>query len=391
MDGELVAVEHKVSLPEDAITQEAVKKLFSLPLATIVTLRYGDNEKPEWCKLDSTGSRFLLPEGWPTMEFVVDSRTPPQPVIRIKVMDGELVAVEHKVSLPEEAITQEAVKKLFSLPLASIVRLRYGDNEKPEWCNLDSTGSRFLLPYGWPTMEFVVDSCLPPPPPQTRGVSKILNDWENRVFCIQGRGGMLGSCVLLNNKRIFTAAHISFKLGDFYPIKGPGLKGSVDVRVRCVLICNKHDFAVLVSDALEDLPLSTFALQRGSKYFMMGYPTNGVDTSWPTITKGIIEGMMVDDIHLVGTPGSKRGYSGAPVFDDSGRFSGLLIGGAADALDHDKNHELLCLCCPIRYYGPGILKLSMMRCLTSTFVSGAPVITSPPMGRGASPPPPGAG
>ncbi|CAJ0962347.1 unnamed protein product, partial [Mesorhabditis belari] len=255
---------------------------------------------------------------------------PPQPqTIRIKLMEDELVAVEHKVSLSGNVIPQKAVKNMFSLPPTSIVRLRYGDNEEANWCNFDSTGS-FLLPDGWPTMEFFVDSRLPPP---ANRASKILKEWENRVFCIGGRGGRVGSCVLLEKKHILTAAHLSFKLGECYPIKGPGLTGSLEVRVRCDFISRSHVFAILSSNSLEDLPLSTDSLNRGSKFFMMGYPTDGGEASRPSITKGIIEGSMVDNIHLVGTPGSRLGYSGAPVFDDSGRLAGLLVGGPTARLD----------------------------------------------------------
>ncbi|CAJ0962300.1 unnamed protein product, partial [Mesorhabditis belari] len=206
-----------------------------------------------------------------------------------------------------------------------------------EWCNLDSTGSSFLLPEGWPTMEFFVDSRSKGP---ANSASKILNDWENRVFCIEGRGGRVGSCVLLNKQHILTAAHLSFKLGECYPIKGPGLEGSLDLRVRCDFISNHFDFAVLSSDALQDLELSTDALKRGSKYFIMGYP-NGVEASRPTITKGIIKEWMVDGIHLVGTPGSKRGCAGAPVFDDTRRLAGILMGSATARLDQLKMKAIL--------------------------------------------------
>ncbi|CAJ0920777.1 unnamed protein product, partial [Mesorhabditis belari] len=166
----IVETERKLPLSENVITQEAVKSVFLLSSTSVVALRYGDNEEANWCNLDSTGS-FLLPDGWPTMEFFLDSLSPPPPppqpqTIRIKLMEDELVAVEHKVSLSGNVIPQKAVKNMFSLPPTSIVRLRYGDNEEANWCNFDSTGS-FLLPDGWPTMEFFVDSRLPPPPTTT--------------------------------------------------------------------------------------------------------------------------------------------------------------------------------------------------------------------------------
>ncbi|CAJ0920775.1 unnamed protein product, partial [Mesorhabditis belari] len=163
----IVVKESNISLSENVITQEAVKNLFSLPPTSILKLRYGENEGAKWCDLDSTGS-FLLPEGWSTMEFFVDSRLPPPPpqprVIRIKLMREGIVVKEHKVPLSGNVITQNTVKSVFLLPSTSIVALRYGDNEEAKWCNLDSTGS-FLLPDGWPSMEFFLDSPSPPPPP----------------------------------------------------------------------------------------------------------------------------------------------------------------------------------------------------------------------------------
>ncbi|PIC13040.1 hypothetical protein B9Z55_027936 [Caenorhabditis nigoni] len=53
-----------------------------------------------------------------------------------------------------------------------------------------------------------------------------------------------------------------------------------------------------------------------------------VDPLQPTILKGVIEGHMTDCLHVVGIPGSRRGYSGAPVFNDVGKLGGILLEGS---------------------------------------------------------------
>ncbi|CAB3409333.1 unnamed protein product [Caenorhabditis bovis] len=149
-----------------------------------------------------------------------------------------------------------------------------------------------------------------------------MNFWENRVFRISGNK-LTGTCVLINERHVLTAAHLSFKLNQSYKIKGAG---NQEFAVNCIFICKHRDFAILQSDDFPIMELTMGSLGRGAKYFLMGYP-NGVDSSIPTITKGTIEGHMDDCLHLVGTPGPKQGYSSAPVFNESGRLAGLLLGG----------------------------------------------------------------
>ncbi|CAJ0568259.1 unnamed protein product, partial [Mesorhabditis spiculigera] len=155
-------------------------------------------------------------------------------------------------------------------------------------------------------------------------ITSIKDSWDSRVFRIAGNK-LTGTCVLINERHALTVAHLSFKLDQSYKIKGDG---NQEFSVTCVFICKHLDFAILQSNDFPILELSMGSLGRGAKYFMMGYP-NGVDSSNPTITKGTIEGYMDDFVHLVGTASSKRGYSGAPVFNDSGRLAGLLLGGTS--------------------------------------------------------------
>ncbi|KAF1757309.1 hypothetical protein GCK72_013764 [Caenorhabditis remanei] len=258
--------------------------------------------------------------------------------IRVKMMDKE-----KNVALSGNFITESSLRHAFLLPPDAIVNLSYESNGMQIHCAAQSVPKIcFLLPDGWSTMQFFSESNRAPSRIATSmdiqerplssfelekeadRITRIMNFWESRVFRISGNK-LTGTCVLINDRHVLTAAHLSFKLNQSYKIKGAG---NQEFTVNCVFICKPLDFAILQSDDFPILELSMTSLERGAKFFMMGYP-DCVDSSNPTITKGTIKGHMDDCLHLVGTPGSKRGYSGAPVFNDSGRLAGLLLGGTS--------------------------------------------------------------
>ncbi|EGT51743.1 hypothetical protein CAEBREN_02693 [Caenorhabditis brenneri] len=240
--------------------------------------------------------------------------------IRIKIMDKE-----KNVAVSGSFITASSIRHAFLLPPDAILKFWFESNGMKINCSMNESGTTFLLPDNWSTMEFFAQSNRVPCPFEVEKANRIKNSWENRVFRVCGNK-LTGTCVLIDNRRALTAAHLSFKLNETYTIKGAG---NQEFSVICVFICKHYDIAILQSDALPILELSMGSLGgQGSKYFMMGYP-NGVDPSNPTITKGTIKGYMDNCFHLVGTPGWKRGYSGAPVFNDSGRLAGLVLGGTS--------------------------------------------------------------
>jgi hypothetical protein len=76
----------------------------------------------------------------------------------------------------------------------------------------------------------------------------------------------MGSGVLIGEKHILTAAHISFKRGQSYKIEGTGRRS---FQAKCEFISKHFDFAILHSDDLPSIPVSVASLNRGSKYFIM--------------------------------------------------------------------------------------------------------------------------
>ncbi|KAI6201469.1 hypothetical protein M3Y96_00845000 [Aphelenchoides besseyi] len=242
-----------------------------------------------------------------------------------------------KVELSEGVLTQNTVKNAFMLPPDALVSLTYEDDGL-NGCLVDKDGT-FLLPKKWPNMEFLVKSDKVPRTMPTDNerpmtpieieranrVPKITSLWESRVFRMNG-DKLTGSSVLINGQLVLTAAHLAFKLHKSYPIKGSNDR---TFNVKCCFICKLYDFALLKSDDLPTAHLPVGSLDRGDKYFVMGYPS-GANTSIPAISKGNIEGFMDDGIHLIGSPGSKRGYSGAPVFNVRGDLAGLLLGATTE-------------------------------------------------------------
>jgi hypothetical protein len=96
-------------------------------------------------------------------------------------------------------------------------------------------------------------------------VPEIIKNWEPRVVHVEG-AKLAGSGVLISKQSILTAAHLSFKLEGFYPIKG---SNNQVIQAKCVFICTQRDFAILQSEKLPNHELSTNDLNRGDLYFMM--------------------------------------------------------------------------------------------------------------------------
>jgi hypothetical protein len=89
--------------------------------------------------------------------------------------------------------------------------------------------------------------------------------WSARVFPIQG-DRLRGSGVLINNKRVLTAAHLGFTIGNKYIINGTEIR---DVVVECVYISKRTDFALLRSDDLPEMNCPAEALNRGHTCYTM--------------------------------------------------------------------------------------------------------------------------
>lgn len=98
------------------------------------------------------------------------------------------------------------------------------------------------------------------------GVQKVINDWEDKVFQVDGENGMQGSGVLIDGKRILTAAHLSFKLHKSYKIRGTN--GLVR-NAQCTFISKKWDFATLQANDLPDVSTPATNLTRGNNFLVL--------------------------------------------------------------------------------------------------------------------------
>lgn len=97
------------------------------------------------------------------------------------------------------------------------------------------------------------------------GIQKVIKEWEDRVFLINGEK-LQGSGVLISDQRILTAAHLSFKLQKLYYMQGTNKRSFT---AKCEFICKNSDFAVLKSTDLLEMGTPTENLIRGNKYLLM--------------------------------------------------------------------------------------------------------------------------
>lgn len=84
------------------------------------------------------------------------------------------------------------------------------------------------------------------------------------MFLITGDKGQ-GSGVLISNKRILTAAHLSFRIDKTYNVCGT----ESNFEAKVIFICKKFNFAVLVSESLPDVGTAPGLISAGDKYFLM--------------------------------------------------------------------------------------------------------------------------
>lgn len=225
----------------------------------------------------------------------------------------------------EGTINEKTLRRAFQLE--DDVPIGLFKNELALACRDDDV---FELQDGWKETEFELrweESRRSRPATPMSGIrkrtQKIINQWEDRVFMVSG-DGLQGTGILISHQQILTAAHLRFKIDKNYTIRGTNDQSFC---AKCEFISKKYDFAVLKSTDLPECGTPIDQLQRGNKYVTMGYP-NGIVSSKPSVSKGVMEGMMDDQIHLIGFPGSRRGYSGAPIINSSGCLTGILLGGA---------------------------------------------------------------
>ncbi|CAJ0951582.1 unnamed protein product, partial [Mesorhabditis belari] len=80
--------------------------------------------------------------------------------------------------LSDNQITESSIKHAFLLPPDAIVKLSYQENGQQIDCRMNETGTTFLLPDGWSSMQFHVESDQAPSRPSTPADQAQFSDYK---------------------------------------------------------------------------------------------------------------------------------------------------------------------------------------------------------------------
>ncbi|KAE9549362.1 hypothetical protein FO519_007419, partial [Halicephalobus sp. NKZ332] len=141
--------EIEVDLSESEITMSTIKSGFLLPPDAVVKLCYDSNGKTKLCKVNETDTKFLLPDGWQTMQFTAESdKAPSRPATPFDIagpitrkrqrmdpeleplpVDGDLISRIYPYALfylKEENMKRSAIPVTKTLAIT----FRHGENKK---------------------------------------------------------------------------------------------------------------------------------------------------------------------------------------------------------------------------------------------------------------------
>ncbi|CAJ0939682.1 unnamed protein product, partial [Mesorhabditis belari] len=114
--------EVKLDLPDNLITKSTIKSAFLLDDDAVISLSYGLDDHQKYCRVNEAGTTFLLPDGWPAIQFFVDSnKAPSRPETPA---DIEAQFSDYKRDRPEspyvidEKLASELCNRLFFAPRA---------------------------------------------------------------------------------------------------------------------------------------------------------------------------------------------------------------------------------------------------------------------------------
>jgi hypothetical protein len=83
--------------------------------------------------------------------------------------------------------------------------------------------------------------------------------WQSRAFYVCGKK-LNGSGVLLDERRIFTAAHLGFEINKSFEVSNAEYGR---VSALCVYICKRYDFAILKFEQLPEQIVVQGLLNQG--------------------------------------------------------------------------------------------------------------------------------
>jgi len=266
--------------------------------------------------------------------------------IKLKMFDEELELI-----LFDNFVTKSSIKSAFFLADDGIIRLSYVFNGKKIVCGMNEQGTEFLLPNGWQTMEFLVESNKAPSRPSTSfdiaGPRKrqrldpeceplpVDGDLISRIiphawFYIK-EDNMKRSAIPVTKNLAITFRHGENKelmIGDIVRLL-LYQNQKINVATRVVLINETLDLIVLQSDIDElcdrNLLLEAVEPKKGMKYIMMGYSVKYEKTTHISFSTGIIVSDMTSRMRYLGSSGSFKGDSGGSCWSEDGRLIGMQV------------------------------------------------------------------
>uniref|UniRef100_A0A1I7TRY9 Serine protease n=1 Tax=Caenorhabditis tropicalis TaxID=1561998 RepID=A0A1I7TRY9_9PELO len=101
--------ERELDLPNNRITKSTIKSAFLLDEDALISLSYEIDDQQKCCRMDKAGKTFLLPDGWPTIQFsIVSNKAPSRPATPANRVSSPMM--EDLPASPNEELTIERMK-----------------------------------------------------------------------------------------------------------------------------------------------------------------------------------------------------------------------------------------------------------------------------------------
>ncbi|EFO99008.1 hypothetical protein CRE_07855 [Caenorhabditis remanei] len=265
--------------------------------------------------------------------------------IKIRMMDNTI-----ELDLPCNQLTQSTIKSQFLLDRDAIVSMSYESNGSKKGCLMNENGTAFILPDGWPDIDFFVESNKTPsrpcsswsfegaPDPKKRKIEPEYQEMPvdgdlaasiGRYALYYNKDNYKRSAIPLTPRLAATFRHgenKTFKIGDQLVIRSWSDK-TLEVTAQVAKIIEELDTIILESLGLDfcdkDLISNSVLPRKGMQYLMMGFSIIHQNTSHQSLSTGIIVGDVTRRLRYTGSSGS--GDSGGSCWNERGQLIGMQI------------------------------------------------------------------